>query len=37
LAQREADGVWVLGRAPEAVARGCSVAVDEWRQARSIT
>jgi hypothetical protein len=30
LAQRCADGVVVLGRAPDAIARGCSLAVDSW-------
>ena len=30
LAQRCEDGVIVLGRAPDAVARGCSLAVDQW-------
>jgi hypothetical protein len=30
LAVRSADGILVLGRAPDAVARGCSLAVDEW-------
>ncbi|HEY2734575.1 MAG TPA: acyl-protein synthetase [Polyangiales bacterium] len=30
LAQRCEDGVIVLGRAPDAVARGCSLAVDRW-------
>jgi hypothetical protein len=30
LAQAQDDGIVVLGRAPDAVARGCSIAVDEW-------
>ncbi|HEX4353854.1 MAG TPA: acyl-protein synthetase [Polyangiales bacterium] len=30
LARRYEDGVIVLGRAPDAVARGCSLAVDQW-------
>jgi hypothetical protein len=30
LARRCEDGILVLGRAPDAVARGCSIAVDEW-------
>lgn len=30
LAQRDAEGLILLGRAPEAIARGCSIAVDAW-------
>ena len=30
LAQRDAAGLVVLGRAPDAIARGCSIAVDAW-------
>jgi hypothetical protein len=31
LARREGDGLVVLGRAQGAIPRGCSIAVDEWR------
>jgi hypothetical protein len=30
LALREGEGILLLGRAPDAVARGCSLAVEEW-------
>jgi hypothetical protein len=30
LARRCEEGIQLLGRAPDAVARGCSIAVDEW-------
>jgi hypothetical protein len=35
LAQRCAGGIRLLGRAPGAVARGCSLAVEEWLDSRS--
>jgi acyl-CoA synthetase (AMP-forming)/AMP-acid ligase II len=34
LARREPDGLVVLGRAPGAVVRGCSVGADDWLGAR---
>ena len=34
LARRQDDGIVVLGRAPGAVARGCSLTFDQWMAAR---
>jgi hypothetical protein len=34
LAQRCEGGIVLLGRAPGAVARGCSLAVEEWLESR---